>query len=111
MSLSEALKAAARIIREAMASDSIGRYLLANMAGLITAAQVIATFGFDLFQDDDRVGATAEESILAGELLGLIAEAEGEDPPLPQIGPLTWITIAYQIIKLLMRFRSEEDNG
>ena len=85
-----------------MASDSIGRYLLANMAELIAAAQVIATFGFDLFTDDDRVGApTTEEGILAGELLGLIADAEGEDPPLPQIGPLVWLTIAYQIAKLI----------
>ena len=105
MSLSEAIAAVSRIIKEAMASDSLGRYILANLNELVEAAQIIMLFGFDLFRDDAKVMATPADSIAAGELLGLLAEAEGEDPPLPQLGPLVWISIAYQIAKLILRLR------
>ena len=107
MNLSEAIAAVSRIIKEAMSSDSLSRYILANLSELVEAAQVIMTFGFDLFKDDAKVMATPADSVAAGELLGLLAKAEGDDPPLPQFGPLVWITIAMKIAQLILRMRNE----
>ena len=107
MNLEEAILAVKRILVEAMASDSLSRYTLANISELVDAAKVIGTFGMDLLLEPDKVGATAGEAVAAGELLAMLADVNGEDPPMPQAGGMIWIMIAYKLAELILRLREE----
>ena len=107
MTLEQAIKAVKRILAGAMSSDSLGRYILVNLNELVEAAKVIGTFGLELLLDPDRVGATAADTVAAGEVLALMADINSEDPPLPQGGGMLWILIAYKLAELILRIRAE----
>jgi len=73
ITLEQAIRNAKRILIDAMAADSLSRYVLDNISELVEAAKIIAEFGMDTERRDavgaDRLQHRQADSAIAGRRL------------------------------------------